>query len=192
MPMPSACRCRSLPRLPGRGHQSGEYPAHAVLDLARDPGVLRGDAGRRAAFAQVSGLIQRQARTQDVTRRVRQHGRRQGRERGPQFRPVPLHAAQEPLKPERALVTCGLGKGPAVRPGIPAQRQDVGQRRRHAARLPHHPGQCAPDQRVRPRPALRDIFYAGYRGRGIFFCFPRKLQTSHGRPAFRPGREPPR
>ena len=76
-----------------------------------------------------------------------------------------------------------LRQVPAVRPRVPAQRQHVIQRHRDAAPLPHHPGQHRPDQRVRPRPAVSGIFYAGRCGRGVVSCF-----VTNSRNASRPPR----
>ncbi len=67
------------PRLPERGDQGREHPGHAVLHLPGDPGVLRGDARRASSLPQVSGLVERQPRPDQVIRVIRQDVLRQAR-----------------------------------------------------------------------------------------------------------------
>jgi len=180
------------PRLPESGDQGGEYPGHAVLHLAGDARVLRRHASGRRAFLQVSGLVDRDPRPDQVIRVTGQAFRRQPRQQAAQPLPRPLIAPQQGLHPMRPLVAGRFGQLPAVRPRLPRQRPDVVHRRPGAA-PPHHPAQHRADQRVRSLPALRGIFYAGHRGRGglLFSHESRKRATAAPRyppVSSRPGR----
>ncbi len=117
--------------------------------------MLRGDARGELPFPQVSGLVERQPRPDQVTGVIAQDALRQARQQTPELLPRPPVPAEQGLHPVRALMTCGNGQLPAVRPRIPRQRPDVVQRHRDGAPLPHHPAQQARNQRVRslPHPA---------------------------------------
>ena len=113
--------------------------------------------------------------------------RGQRRELFPQVLPAPLIPAEQRLHPVRPLMPGLLRDLPGVSPHVPRQREHVVERRRDAPRLPHHPAEHPPDQRIGTLPALRRISYACHRGRGIVFCFRHKLQkASHGRPRYTP------
>jgi hypothetical protein len=93
------------PRLPERSDQGGEHPGDAVLHLPGDTGVLRRHARGGAAFAQVSGLVDRQARADRVIAAGRQqacHGQRQ--QQPAQRLPRPGVPAEQGLHPVRPRV----------------------------------------------------------------------------------------
>ena len=159
------------PRLAERGDQGREHPGHAVLDLAGDARVLRRDARGGPSLLQVSGLVDRDPRPDQVIRVIRQALRRQARKRAPQFLPRPPVPPEQGLHPVRSLVPGRLCQFPAVRPRSPRQRPHVIQRRRDAAPLPHHPAQHPADQAICSLPALGGIFYAGHCGRGRLLFF---------------------
>jgi hypothetical protein len=85
---------------------------------------------------------------------------------------------------------------PAVRPRSRRQRGHVPERGLHAPSPRQHPAQGRPDLAIYSRGALRDISYAGLRGRG-FFLFrhksrdeprpPRITRMSFSAPADTPG-----
>ena len=174
-PAPGHVHVEVGPGLPERGDQRREHPGHAVLHLPGDPGVLRGHARSRLSFAQVSGLVERQPRADQVIRVVRQHLLGQIRQQAAQFLPGPGAPAEQGLHPVRPLMPGLQRQLPAVRPRVLRQDPDVLQRRRDGAPLPHDPAQQARDQRVRSLAAFRGVFYAGHCGRG-HVLFSRKIQ----------------
>ena len=76
------------PRLPGRGHQRGENPGHAVLHRAGDPGVLGRDARSGLPLLQLGGLVDRDPRPDQVIGVIRQALCRQAGNRVPQLLPT--------------------------------------------------------------------------------------------------------
>jgi DNA invertase Pin-like site-specific DNA recombinase len=61
-PAPGHAGAGPGPALPGRGHQRGEHPGHAVLRLPGHPAMPRGGTGRARAPRQARGLANGQAR----------------------------------------------------------------------------------------------------------------------------------
>src|ERR1022692_967826 len=105
------------PRLPGSGDVGGEHRGHAVLHLPGAPGMLRSGARGRGAFFQLRGLVDRDARADQVTVAIRQPGGGQARQLSAQVLPVPRIRPQQGLHPAPALMTGRLRQVPAVRPG---------------------------------------------------------------------------
>ncbi len=179
------------PRLAECGDQGGEYPGHAVLDLAGDARVLRRDARGGPSLLQVRGLVDRDPRPDQVIRVIRQALRRQRRQQRAERLPRPLVPPEQGLHPVRSLVPGRLCQFPAVRPRSPRQRLHVIQRRRDAAPLPHHPAQHPADQAIRSLPALRGIFYAGHCGRGHLLFFHKIQERATAAPRCTPASRGP-
>ena len=107
------------PGLPEDGDQGGEHPGHAVFHFPGHPGVLRRHACGGVALAQVSGLVERQARADLVTGVIPQDLLRQPGQCRAYCFPPPFTPAQEALDPVRTLMPCLLRQVPCVRPDIP-------------------------------------------------------------------------
>ncbi len=133
--------------------------------------MLRRDARGRVPVLELRGLIDRDARADQVIRVARQPRRGQGRQLTAQVLPVLPAGAQQRLHPVRALVPGLFGDRPAVRLHLRRQRGQVPERDLHAAALRHHPPQNRPDLCIHPRAALGDVFYAGPRGRVVVVRF---------------------
>ena len=159
------------PGLPAGGDVGGEHGGHAVLHLTGAPGVLRRHARGSVSVLDVRGLVDRDARAGQVTLQIRDPRRGQRGKLCAQVRPVPPVRAEQRLHPAPPLMTSRFRQRPAVSPGSRRQRHHVVQRHRGAPLLRHHPAQDRPDLRIRPRRAVRDISYAGQRGRVVFALF---------------------
>ena len=159
------------PGLPPGGDVGGEHGGHAVFHLAGTPGVLRRHARRAVAVFELGGLVDRDARPDQVLLLAGDPRRRQRGQLRAQLLPVPLVGAQQALHPAPALVACRFGERPAVRLGPRCQRCHVIQRHAGASLLRQYPAQERPDLGVCPRFALRDVIYAGHRGRVVVVCF---------------------
>jgi hypothetical protein len=96
------------PCLPARGDVGGEHGGHAVLHLPGAPGVLRRHARGGVPVLELSGLVDRDARADQVIPGVRDPRRRQRGQPGPQLRPVPPVRTEQCLHPAPPLMTSGF------------------------------------------------------------------------------------
>ena len=133
--------------------------------------MLRRHARRAVAVLELGGLVDRDARPDQVLLLAGDPRRRQCGQLRAQILPVPLVGAQQALHPAPALMACRFGERPAVCLGPRCQRCHVIQRHAGASLLRQYPAQERPDLGVCPRFALRDVIYAGHRGRVAVVCF---------------------
>jgi hypothetical protein len=169
------------PRLAARGDIGGEHRGHAILHLPGAPGMLRRYARGGVPVLELGGLIDRDARADQVTVGIRDPRHRQRGQLRTQLRPVPPVGAEQRLHPAPPLMTSRFRQDPAVRLDPRRQRRHVIKRHAGTTPLRHHPLQDTSDLGICSRRAISHVLYAGHRGRVVVVVF-HKPPTRHGRP----------
>lgn len=93
------------PRLPMGGDVGGKHGGHAVLHLPGAPGVLGRHARGGIAVLELRGLVDRDARADQVTVQIRDPGGRQRGQLRPQLLPVPPVGAEQGLHLAPSVIT---------------------------------------------------------------------------------------